>query len=502
MYRFVRTKANDLKNAILKMNGISENQLDIKAFAPDLSQEPFLMFKEKLLELKDKRFLIVGDYDCDGICATAIMRRLLEFLKIRVNHYIPSRTREGYGINNNIVTMAKENGFDVILMVDNGIVANDVLSYAKDLSITTMIIDHHEYQHLPECNYVLHPSLLKNGYRDLCAGGLCAYLSMLFYADDYSLVLGGLATLADMVRVFDANRYLLVKMLEILNHGEIYQINLLADSVKYSYDTLSFKVIPKINAISRMGNMANVNLVVRYLLSSKEEASRTFAYINDINSRRKQLSEKMSLEAMELLDDSKAILLVRSTSFHEGLCGLVANRLLSKFNRPIIVLAENDGVLKGSGRSPAGFDLYECLSHFKDDYLSFGGHANAVGLSFETSFYEKFATYLAETDVSYLDIDKDVLLVDDLEVSVLETLEDLRPFGTGFPEPLFALDKSLSTSFFMIKGLYPKFSFGNSLSAICFDKGKCKDDWQYLIGKLSKDSYRKSALSLNIEDFI
>lgn len=502
MYKLTSTKVSDLKDTIMKMNGISEDQLDVGNFAPDLNQEPFLLFKEKLLAYRDKRFLIVGDYDCDGICATAIMRRLLQSLDIRVNHYIPSRIKEGYGINEQIVKTAKEYGFDVILMVDNGIVANEALSLASSNGIATMIIDHHEYQQLPNCDAVLHPSLLKSGYQELSAGGLCAYLSMMFNSDSYNVVLGGLATLADMVKVFDANRYLLKEMLRILNKEDIYQINLLSDSTKYSYDTLSFKVIPKINAVSRMGNLANVNLVVRYLLASKEEASKTFAYINDINNRRKQLSEKMAEEAMRLVDSRMNILIVKSKNFLEGLCGLIANRLLAKFNKPVIVLSENEGVLKGSGRSPAGFDLYGCLSAFDGEYLTFGGHANAVGLSISSTLYEQFASYLEDIDVSFLDENLEVLNVEDLDISVLDILEELKPFGTGFMEPVFAINRSRSTSFFMVKGLYPKISFGNNLSAICFDKAKYKADWNYIIGKLSKDSYRKNALSMNIDDFI
>ena len=273
-----------LKDTICQINGVELSSLDVSDFKVD-DLKILNDFKDHLLSLKDKRFFIVGDYDCDGICATAIMKRLFDDLKIASNYYIPSRAKEGYGLNMRIVDTAADHGFDVLLCVDNGIIANEQLRHARERGLHTLVIDHHEYRDDPDCDAFLHPNLFDEKYADMCAAGLCALLSSSIREDDLTLVYGGLATLADMVQVLGYNRYLLNTMLSSLKSKDIYPISYLMKSKDYDYETLSFEVIPKINAVSRMDDSLNVNYVVRYLLSERRDCAMYLPKIEEINAR-------------------------------------------------------------------------------------------------------------------------------------------------------------------------------------------------------------------------
>ena len=173
-------KGNILDNIYL-INNITKSDLEIDRFDNINYHQSLFDFKEKLLTLKDKHILIVGDYDCDGICATTITKRLLEHLGINNSYYIPSRIDEGYGLSEKIVSIAHKHHYDVIITVDNGVSATSSISLANSLGIKVMIIDHHEYVDIPDCYGFIHPNLLDKDFNKLSAGALCYLLSTLFY---------------------------------------------------------------------------------------------------------------------------------------------------------------------------------------------------------------------------------------------------------------------------------------------------------------------------------
>ena len=358
----IDTDTLPVKQRICNINNIDEKILDVSNFKADYDLEILSEFREQLLSDKDKRFFIVGDYDCDGICATVIIKKLFEDLGIESNYYIPSRSKQGYGLNNEIVKTAYDNGFKALICVDNGVVAYQQMEYARSLGLKTYVIDHHEYEKQIDVDGFLHPDLFPAEYSDMCAAGLSCLLSNSFREDDLTSVYGGLATLADMVSVLGYNRYLLKQMIEILNTKQILPIMYLLAGNEISYDSLSYNVIPKINAVSRLEEMMNVNYVVRYLLDNSPECMKYLNKIEEINRTRKDLTVQMSALAERLCDGSESIIIVRSEVFKEGLCGLIANRLLGIYGKPVIILAQKDGELKGSGRAPAGFDLFGYLS--------------------------------------------------------------------------------------------------------------------------------------------
>jgi len=492
---------DSIVNRICHINNIELNKLNVNDFTLDFNLDVLVNFKNTLLSLKDCRFLIIGDYDCDGICATSIIKRLLEHLHIENNYYIPSRSKEGYGINNSIVDTAINNNFDVILMLDNGIVANTQIKYAKDNGIKTLIIDHHEYSELPNCEAVLHPNLFPDKYADMCTGGLSALLALSFYEDDLFYVYGGLATLADMVSVLNYNRYLLKKMITILNTGKIYQINYLLGKNEVSYDSLAYNVIPKINAVSRLDEYYNVNLVVRYLLADEAYCMNNYGNIEQINNMRKDFTQKMSETAIKMVDDNKDHILLVSKEFKEGLCGLIANKLLGIYNKPVLILSEKDNELKGSGRSPSGINIYEYLKDL-NIFTSYGGHNQAIGLSLNIENYDQLLNHFLNNPLKVDDDVKDVISIDseNIDMKLLEEIECLKPFGVDFKEPLFVLKDVNYKKKFIIAGKYPKFIIKDECDAISFNVSHVNKEFKDMIGYLKKDSYHKNKVSFTIED--
>ena len=492
----------DFLEEYYKVNKITKEDLDIFLFDKKLNDDNLNKFKDKIIEYKDKKFLIVGDYDCDGICATAIINKLFDYLNINHNFYIPSRSKDGYGLNENIVSMAIENNFEVIFTLDNGVAAFNEIKYAKDNGIKVLVLDHHEISDEVICDGFIHPSLLPKGYDKLSAGGLAYLLSSLFYDDELSLVYGGLAVLGDMVGVLGYNRYLIKKTLEILRKGGIYQINLLNGSSKYDDYSLSFNVIPKINAISRMDY--NPNILVKYLLADYNDCLLTIKDIDRVNKERKELSDRLIKSANERINEEDKIILLVGEEFNEGICGVLANRIMKSTNKPVIILNSKEDLLKGSARSPEGVNIYEYLFNIKDIFETFGGHGAACGLSLLKDNLDKLINYLNTSMCEYEPIKRDVYIIDinDATYELASKIDTLKPFGTDLSEPLIMLEDVKYETKQLMANKYPKYTLNRNLSAISFKNNDIDKEFNSLIGYLRKDNYRINCASLIIEDFI
>ena len=496
-----RYHQGNLLDNIYLINNITKSDLEIDRFDNINYHQSLFDFKDKLLTLKDKHILIVGDYDCDGICATTITKRLLEHLGINNSYYIPSRIDEGYGLSEKIVSIAHKQHYDAIITVDNGVSATSSISLANSLGIKVMIIDHHEYVDTPDCYGFIHPNLLDKDFNKLSAGALCYLLSTLFYEDDYSLVLGGLSILSDMVGVLNYNRYLLKKMMNILNTSDIYQIKLL-NGASVDYDSLSFNAIPKINAVSRMGY--NANILVKYFLSDKDECIKLLDSINKINDYRKNETKTECDLALSMLNRKDKLALIVSSEFKEGICGLIANRISLNYDVPCIVFSKKDGLLKGSGRSRENFNIYEYLLDTKDLFTSFGGHGQACGVCIEESKLDDLKAYVDTHKLNMLDYHKDVISVDqtDIDFDLFNKIDSLKPFGIDFKEPLIHIKDFEYKSKFLIKNKYPKFTVDNKLSAISFNEYDSYRQFSDLYAYIRKDDYHAGAVSLLIEDLL
>ena len=488
---------------ICQINNIDYDQLDVSEFKPDYNLEILNEFKEILLLNKDKKFLIVGDYDCDGICATTIIKKLLDDLKIRNNYYIPSRSKDSYGLNNRIVDNAINNDFEILLLVDNGVVAYESIDYAKSNGIDTLIIDHHEYEDRPNVLGLLHPGLFSKEYEDMCASGLCALLSNSFRYDEDAIVYGGLATLADMVSVLGYNRYLMKEMMKLLIDKRNIPISYLLSNNPITYDSLAFNVIPKINAVSRLEEDLNVNYVVKFLLKEGD----IYTYLNKIeaiNKKRKELSKQMYGFALRNINEEDNIIIIKSDLFIEGLCGIIANRLMNNYNKPVIVFSESDGLLKGSGRSPKSIDIYSYMKQFESLFSSFGGHNQALGLSLSIDKYDELNELIKNNPIVSEEIYKDVLVlnIEDINEELLNDIESLKPFGKDFIQPLFGIKDFEIKNKYLISKLYPKYVLSDTLEAISFKESDKDKEFKEMIGTLKKDDYHRDKISFIIEDLI
>lgn len=496
-----RYHQGNLLDNIYLINNITKSDLEIDRFDNINYHQSLFDFKDKLLSIKDKHVLIVGDYDCDGICATTITKRLLEHLGINNSYYIPSRIDEGYGLSEKIVSIAHKHHYDVIITVDNGVSATSSISLANSLGIKVMIIDHHEYVDIPDCYGFIHPNLLDKDFNKLSAGALCYLLSTLFYEDDYSLVLGGLSILSDMVGVLNYNRYLLKKMMNVLNTSDMYQIKLL-NGASIDYDSLSFNAIPKINAVSRMGY--NANILVKYFLSDRDECIKLLDSINKINDYRKNETKSECDLALSMLNRKDKLALIVSSEFKEGICGLIANRISLNYDVPCIVFSKKDGLLKGSGRSRENFNIYEYLLDTKDLFTSFGGHGQACGVCLDESKLDDLKAYINTHKLNMLDYHKDVISVDqsDIDLDLFEKIDSLKPFGVDFKEPLIHIKDFEYKSKFLIKNKYPKFTVDNKLTAISFNEYDSYRQFNDIYAYIRKDDYHQGALSLLIDDVL
>lgn len=460
-------------------------------------------FLKYMLEARDngKKVIVAGDYDCDGILATTIMVDGLQKFGLEVGFYIPDRIREGYGLHAHTVQLAYQKGYSLLITVDNGVKAFEALELAKELGMTTIVTDHHRIEDEIPCNLLVHPSQMEEEFHTLC-GAAVAYecIRTLGVDTEYHLILAGIASVGDVMPVTGQTRALIQQGLDCLNQTREKHTFILGSDAVLNETSVGFQIVPKLNAIGRLSNMANVNNAVRYFLNPDEQEIRRFynqlVHINDL---RKQISAQMTETAIKKCVPQDPILLVSDPSFHEGIIGLVAGALCSQFQKPVIVLAQNTDSYKASMRSPEGFDCMEFLSGFSD-FRALGGHTQAAGFSLDLQVYPTFLKFIKEQGkvfsweprpVSTLKIEPD-----DITVQSILSLDRLRPFGPGFNLPSFELEGvDIKSMYDLSNGKHRRFTLKNGLQCLCFnispvDKNKSVNSISGFIGTPQISYYR------------
>ena len=246
----------------------------------------------------------------------------------------------------------------------------------------------------------------------------------------------------------------------------------------------------------------NANMLVRYLLSDKATCLKTVKDIDAVNDERKRMTEKTVRELSGMTDIEEGIAVIVSDDIIEGICGLVANRLIQSLKRPVIVFSRDNGILKGSGRSVEGFDLYRCLYAVKDLFENFGGHEKAVGLTMKEDRLTELKEYIGNLDVIREDTFKDVYEADlsALDYELACRLDDLKPFGVDLSEPLILIRNVEHGPAQLMASKYPKYRLSRDLSAISFNTDHADKDFRSLIGYLRKDNFYKNRASFIIEE--
>lgn len=419
-----------------------------------------------------KPIVIYGDYDVDGITATAILWHLLTLAQANVSYYVPHRLQEGYGLNADAIRQLAREGADTVITVDCGITAVEEARLARELGLTLIITDHHTPGScLPDAQVIVHPSVGgEYPNRDLCGAGVAFKLAWAiarqlcnadrvtpefrqFLLDAMSMV--ALATIADVVPLTGENRILARFGLMGLAESKLTGLRALIESAridgrKIDGEHVGFSLAPRLNAAGRMGH---ARLAVELLTRADEARAREIAAYLESQNRGRQTEERRIfrqacklIEEQGLASDSRRAIVMASEEWHAGVIGIVASRIVERFHRPTILIATENGEGQGSGRSVRHFHLHDALAGCASHLLSFGGHAMAAGLRVETTKIEAFTDAFVERanrtltgrDLEpALNLDGEVDL-NDLTEPLVRELERLAPFGVGNPKPRFA----------------------------------------------------------------
>lgn len=406
--------------------------------------------------------VIYGDYDCDGVCAVAILYSYLSKVsKGKVNYFIPNRHSDGYGISVSALEYIAENtDAQVVISVDCGINSVEEVDYAQqELGFDMLITDHHQPgEKLPDCP-VFNPHVsakTDTAFRNLCGAGVALRVIEALAGVDESKKyydIAALATVADVVPLVDDNRVITYYGLVSINRRYRKGINMLVDSCikgTVTSSDIAFKLAPRINA---MGRVKDANEVVQlftetdhFLLTCLVEE------INKANDVRQQLTDDLTEDCLEKLKnydfEQNPFIVLYAPYWDDGVLGITASRLVGTFSRPVILFTKNKGALKGSGRSVAGVNILDCIKHVSCYLTRFGGHPMACGVGLEEKDFEDFFVALnAYAKEMYSDKLKssektcDYILDKPVDIAVTKQLMLLQPFGEGNPAPVFACDE-------------------------------------------------------------
>lgn len=437
---------------------------------------------EKAAEILEKkiqegcRIRIIGDYDIDGVTSTTILLKGLKRLGANVDTCIPDRIKDGYGINEHLISKALEDGIDTIVTCDNGIAAYNEITEAKESGMTVVITDHHDVPFrdtengrkwiIPPADAVVNPKQQNCPYpnKNLCGAVVAWKLIWIMYenagipAEEILAFteLAAVATVGDVMDLQGENRIIVKEGLRQLSHTEtpglkaLIQVNNLEHAEISSYH-VGFVLGPCINASGRLDTASRA----LKLLCEQDpvEAARLAGDLVALNESRKAMTEQGKEEAVEKVENSDLkndrVLVIYLPDCHESLAGIIAGRIRELYNKPVFVLTKGEKSAKGSGRSIEAYSMYEELVKCRDFMEQFGGHPMAAGLSIKEDNIERFRKRLNENcTLTEEDLRPKIVIDVPMPVSyisreLVEQLSLLEPFGKGNVKPLFA-QKNLS----------------------------------------------------------
>lgn len=428
------------------------------------------IIKRKIQE--NKRIRIIGDYDVDGIISVFILYTALKKCGANVDYEIPDRIKDGYGINENIVKVAYDEGVDTIITCDNGISAIDQIQYAKDLGLTVIVTDHHDVPFIEEdgvrtflssqADAIINPKQIECEYKfkSICGAGVAFKLMEALYEEIgmdkeecYKLIeFVAIATVCDVVDLIDENRIFVKNGLEMLNNSKNIGINALKkacglEDKEITAYHLGFVIGPCLNASGRLDS-AKKGLEL-LLMEDDEEAKNLAQEIVDLNDARKNMTKEGVDRAINIIDstdiNNDKILVVYIPDIHESLAGIVAGRVKEKYNKPTIILTKSEEGVKGSARSIEEYNMFEGLLACKELLDKFGGHPMAAGLSLQEDKVDELRKALNnKCELTDEDLTRKIMIdsslpLEYLNLHLIEELNVLEPFGKGNSKPVFGV---------------------------------------------------------------
>lgn len=538
---------------LLSARGITEVETAEEYLTPDLSRvtDPFLIQgMEKAVQriyeavTNREKILIFGDFDADGVTATALLADFLEYCGAEVAWYIPHRIDEGYSLQNFHIQMAVERDIDLIITVDCGVGSHEPVLMAAAEDIDVIVTDHHEPDNcLPEALAVIDPKRkdCPSQLEYLAGVGVAFYLAMAmrkyfrdqgFWNDlaepnlsDY-LDLFAIGTIGDMVPLINENRNLSMAGLKKIRQGKRIGIKSLAhssrlDLKKLDSDDISFKIVPRINAA---GRISHARICVSQLTSPDViTADKTAALLEQLNQKRQKIEQQIVNEiedkitlAPELLQ--KKILFLWDKKWDPSVLGIAASKLSRKYSIPVVLLSCAGEYAIGSCRSINDINIHQALKSQEDLLVKFGGHAMACGLTVEKHNLETLRPRLNDflsqhcTDKQYrqvLNIDA-VLDFHEINYGLAKEIDRMRPFGVANPEPVFLCKSACVFSSFLIGGLHRKMILGSRQSpasdyveAFHFNvknPDQLPDFFEQLAFKLKINKFKHHAAQMIIEE--
>jgi len=515
----------DFKEKLLEYYHLNESDFielskpieDIKLLDPN-SIESMPKIKERIFNAikNNEKIIVYGDYDCDGVSATTIVVKTFEKLNYKVSYYLPIRYSDGYGLNVKNVIKIKEAGFKLIITVDNGIAQDEAIKKANELGMDVIVVDHHEAPEIPVPAYaVIHPTVSHISEIYGSGGYMSLFLSagLLGYYDDYLVTIAGMSVISDMMELKGYNRDVVKLAVNNLKNHRYLPLISLTDSPIITEKTFGLEIAPKINAIGRLVDDKNINLLVKYLISEDEnEIYKISCWIKNNNELRKTLTKEAveSLPQDDINDDGIALKL----DIKEGLLGLIANRLLNEKNVPVIIFTEDSNdktFLKGSIRSKEGFNVQKAFESLNKYLVAGGGHAMAGGLTIKSCDFENFkhdfVELCREHKITKEEPPSIELNLTEINVQNYEILRQFAPFGMSFPEPVFSLRNLPTKSLQFIsfgKHISTPISINSKLLGFNMPENEVKkSNFIDLFGNLNMSSFKdRLTLEFRISDYI
>lgn len=445
------------------------NSID-EFFDPDapLSLDPFSIKDMDLAAERINRAIddfelicVFGDYDADGVTATALLYSYLEARGANVIRYVPDRLTEGYGLNIAAVEQLAESGVKLIVTVDNGVSAVKEAARAKELGVSLVITDHHKVgDELPEADAVVDPHRpdCPSGFKEMAGVGVAFKLVCALEGAEEDMLLAeygdlvALGTIGDVVTLTGENRIMVRRGLRMMNEEPRPGISALAEAAgcadkPFTASSAAFTICPRINAAGRMGT---AHKALDLLLCDDDDLAQLLAEeINQLNIQRQRTETEIFAQAAAAIESNPAvrdgkIIVVDGEGWHQGVVGIVAARITERYGRPSVVISRDGENAKGSCRSIEGFSIYDAIESVSDCLEHFGGHTLAAGVGLRSENIDEFRRrineYAADKEMPFAVQRIDCRIQPaSISLDMLSSLRLLEPFGAGNPQPCFGL---------------------------------------------------------------
>ena len=449
-----------------------------------------------------KKIFIYGDYDADGIMSVSILVKMFQYINYPVSYHIPNRYTDGYGLTLKRSQEIVENGYDLLITVDNGVTAYEGIEYAKKHGLKVLVFDHHQpAETLPLADAILHPSISHFGDIATSAGFVTFMFAKSYLGkfDYYLATLASISLVSDMMPLTSYNRNLLRLIIKEYPKHPSFAVDLLKEKDAFSEVAIGMRIAPKINAIGRLiDEDIYLSRTVEFFTSDDRQLLLNYnEWINSINNERKDLTKEAVDNAQEI--DVNAPAIVGVIAQKEGIIGLIANNFVKKYHKPTIIFAldQSGESYKGSCRSPDDFNVVNAFKELGDLLEAYGGHAMAGGCSVKKENLEAFKNGFIALASKRAPAEKETkaipLYINEITKENYDLVASFSPFGECWAAPLFVLPRIRVASLMYSRDLqHILTTIGNSarLTGFYFSKDSLKE-YQFIdmIGTLRLSTY-------------